>query len=202
MLATKSYSWPLYEKSAPLVTNHYLIDEALFLTEVHTTYKSVVSIGTRLRAGRSRVRILVGTKGLFLHQNVQTDCGSRPASSSMGTQVGRGVSLGGKAAGTWGWRWMLGLRMSGVTPLLPLYAVIADIGATLLFTIHPGLWALLMPWVTFILETSPGVFPVHDSKCCKSAVVCVLHQFLRCWTRLKEVVLNYSYRRVDLHTVC
>jgi hypothetical protein len=46
---------------------------------------NVVGIMSRLRAGRSRVRILVGARDFSLLQNVQTDVRAHPVSYSMGT---------------------------------------------------------------------------------------------------------------------
>jgi hypothetical protein len=50
----------------------------------HFVRGSVVGIGTRLRDGRSGVRILVGTRDMSLLQNVQTGCGAHPTSCSVG----------------------------------------------------------------------------------------------------------------------
>jgi hypothetical protein len=52
----------------------------------------VVDIESRVRAGRSGVRIPAGARDLFLLQNVQTASGANPAFCSLGT--------GGKVAGS------------------------------------------------------------------------------------------------------
>ena len=48
---------------------------------------SSISIVTRLRAGRSRVRISAGTKYVSILQNVQTDPVAQAGSYSIGTDV-------------------------------------------------------------------------------------------------------------------
>jgi hypothetical protein len=45
----------------------------------------IVSIGTKLQAGRSGVKNLAGTKTLYFRQHVQTGSGSHSAYYSMGT---------------------------------------------------------------------------------------------------------------------
>jgi hypothetical protein len=53
-----------------------------------------------LRAGWSKVRVLVGTGNFSLHCRVHTGCGAHPSTYPMGT---RGSLRGGKSAGAWSW---------------------------------------------------------------------------------------------------
>jgi hypothetical protein len=170
--SNKLYNWPPYEQSATLVTNHFLFDEAPFFTEFHATYKpprfnSLVSVGTRLHAGRSGVWILVGAKG-FLHEMSRPTMG--PTQPLLQWVLGEGgcISLGDRPAGPRGWAWKLELRMSGALPLLPSHS-----------------------FSRYVIQRVERVLRFF-----------VLFQFFGCWTQLKEVEFNYSYRRVDLHSVC
>jgi hypothetical protein len=61
---------------------------------------SIVSMFTRLLAGRSEVRIPWGPQDLSLLQNVQTVCGVHPLSYPMFT----GILPPAKSAGAWGWQ--------------------------------------------------------------------------------------------------
>jgi hypothetical protein len=77
---------------------------------------------TRLRGGQFSVRFLARVRNLSLLKNVQTGSGAHPACQSRGAgvpsrrQSGRGVKL------TTHLHLEPKLRMSGATPLVPLYA--------------------------------------------------------------------------------
>ena len=92
---------------------------------------SVVGAVTRLLAGRSGVRIPVGAGDFSVSQNLQTGSASHSALYLMGAEVlsrgksGRGVKLSTH------FHLELRLRMSGVIPQLPLYAIMALTGRTL-----------------------------------------------------------------------
>jgi hypothetical protein len=60
---------------------------------------NVVSTETRLQAGRSGIRILVGPRDIFLLQNVQISSGAQPDSYSIGTRESyHGVKRPGREA--------------------------------------------------------------------------------------------------------
>jgi hypothetical protein len=91
---------------------------------------SLVSVATRLRVGRSEVRILAGARDFF-HQT------SKPAVGPTQPHIQRVLVffLRPKATGAWSWPvtsfLVPKLRMSGCLPLLPLYAFMAWTDTTL-----------------------------------------------------------------------
>jgi hypothetical protein len=96
---------------------------------------AVVSIVTRLRAGRSRVRIPAGARSFYLLRNIQTVSAAHPASNSIGTGTtfpGGILRSGCEAIARF--HLMRRQRMSGSMPLLPLYVLMAWTATGLPFT--------------------------------------------------------------------
>jgi len=96
----------------------------------------VGGIASRLRTGRSGVRMLIGKRGFSLLQNVQTGSGAHPASCSVGTvavcpevkRPGREVSDSPRLAIHL--RLLPRLRICGTGRLLVLYAFMPRVGKT------------------------------------------------------------------------
>ena len=57
------------------------------LKRVLNSRRSIFSIVSRLRAGRSGVQIPAGARDISLIQNVQANCGAHPLSCSLSTEV-------------------------------------------------------------------------------------------------------------------
>ena len=93
----------------------------------------MVGVVTRLLAGRSGVRIPVGAGDFSVSQNLQTGAGSHPVLYLMGAEVLSRRQSGGGVKLSTHFHLEPRLRMSGVIPQLPLYAMMALIGTTLLY---------------------------------------------------------------------
>jgi len=102
--------------------------ERLSAFQVYALSRSyAVGIVTRLRAGRSGVRIAVGAGDLSPFQNVQTDSEAQPDSCSVGPGLfPRGVHL------TTDLCLVPRVRMSGTLRLLSLYVFISWTGTALM----------------------------------------------------------------------
>ena len=106
------------------LTHNYSV--SIFFTHLYLGYKTYISTEvavTRLRAGRSGVRIPAQTTDLSHLHMVQTNSGVHSASYSIRNGV---VSRGQSSQGvklTTHFRLVPRLRMRGAIPVLPLYAL-------------------------------------------------------------------------------
>jgi hypothetical protein len=79
------------------ISANYMVDVDIYIhASASWSWGSIVGMATRLQAGQSGVRILVGARDFSLLQNIHTVSGTHPASCS----VGMGILSQGKAAGT------------------------------------------------------------------------------------------------------
>jgi hypothetical protein len=82
------------------------------------SWKSVVSVVTRLQAEWSRVWFASGVRGLSILQNIKANSGPHPASCSVGS---RGSSVVRARAGSWPLCLVPKLRLSGTVPVLSVW---------------------------------------------------------------------------------
>jgi hypothetical protein len=107
----------------------YVLNGKNFLPTVLVEEAGIVGVVTRLRVGRSGVRIPTELRDFSLIQNIQADYGPHPASYLMGTgEPSRGWS--GQSVKLTSRHLAPRSIISGALPPLPLYASMSCKGAT------------------------------------------------------------------------
>jgi hypothetical protein len=100
------------------------------LQEDRRSWDSVVIVVTKLRAGRSRVRIPAAERDFFLLRNTQGGSGAHPVSISIGTEVTFRAYSDWSVEFTTQPHLVSRLRIRGAMPLIPLHDFLGWTGAS------------------------------------------------------------------------